>query len=73
MNYTEYLQRLRKSKSTIEYYSKYVERLRKWCTSKQTTIEALNYKQLVKYIATLKDNHKPETINIHLIANFVIL
>lgn len=68
MNYTEYLQRLRKSKSTIEYYSKYVERLRKWCTSKHITIEALNYKQLVKYIATLKDNHKPETINTHLIA-----
>lgn len=68
MNYTEYLQRIQKSKSTIKYYSKYVEKLQRWCRSKRITIEALTYKELVKYIATLKDNHQPDTINTHLIA-----
>lgn len=68
MSYTAYLQHLRKSYKTIKYYTKCVEKLQKWSKTNHTTLKALTYKQFVKYIATLKPTHKPQTINTHIIA-----
>jgi integrase/recombinase XerD len=67
-DYQTYLQQLRKSPRTIEAYSIHIEKLNKWCTSKRIKIETINYKQLLKYIATLKSNNQTNTVNNHLTA-----
>jgi len=67
-DYQTYLQQLRKSPRTIEAYSIHLEKLNKWCTSKRIKIETINYKQLLKYIATLKSNNQTNTVNNHLTA-----
>lgn len=68
MTYADYLERLQKSTSTIAHYNSHIGKLQRWCRSRRASMEMLTYEQLVKYIATLKPNHKPDTINGHLIA-----
>lgn len=67
-NYQTYLKQLRKSQKTVEAYSINIEKLQKWCASKQIETETINYKQLLKYVATLKANNQASTINNHLTA-----
>ncbi len=67
-NYQTYLKRLRKSQRTIEAYSIHIEKPQKWCTSKRMEMETINYRQLLRYIATLKENNQANTVNNHLTA-----
>jgi len=67
-DYHIHLQKLRHSPRTVEAYSKHIEKLQKWCKSKSIQIENITYKELLRYIATLKPNHQPNTINAHLTA-----
>jgi len=67
-DYQIHLQRLRHSPKTIEVYIKYIEKLKKWCQSKSIETENITYKEILKYVAQLKPNHQPNTINVHLVA-----
>ena len=67
-NYQTYLKQLRKSQRTIEAYSIHIEKLQKWCRSKRMEMETINYRQLLRYIATLKENNQANTVNNHLTA-----
>ncbi len=67
-DYQTYLQKLQQSPRTVVAYNNHIEKLKKWCWSKRIDIEIIQYKELLKYISTLKPSHKPSTINGHLAA-----
>ena len=67
-DYQTYLLKLQQSPRTVVAYNNHIEKLKKWCWSKRIDIEIIQYKELLKYISTLKPSHKPSTINGHLAA-----
>lgn len=67
-DYRTHLQRLRHSPRTIKSYIKHLEKLEQWCRPKRIDPDTIKYKELMKYIATLKPNNRPDTINNHLTA-----
>ena len=64
MNYKEYLEKAKYSRTTIESYTNQVDKFTTWCQRNHTTSESIDYKTCMKYIGYLqRENTNKKTVN----------